>query len=222
MRSLAIYFLLICTPIAALAQADSSTTSRWSISTISTHLSQFEKWDAPVSTFSEYQYSNRLTLRLGMQVNFMLSKKVRLSTGGAYAIRDYAEEYKCLNCDILSTTPTEIRLRYFDIPLIASYTLKEGKISVHALGGFTNSFLVQAWRTYHYIDLRPDQTFVAEEYYKEYLLSAEIGVRSHLSLSKHFGIDAALSYSKPLFQPTFESNLTWSTLQSQLGLSYQF
>lgn len=222
MKKILFYIVLACTPLASMAQPDSVKTSRWTIGSSVTHLQSFYRWKAPPLNGASREFDSPLNARIAVEASFALSEKWTLSGGVGYANRDYTELYECVNCANLNLTPNAIRLRYIDLPVAASYLLKPGKFNVHASAGITTSFLTQAWRTYHYPDERGSQTFEANDAYQQVLLSADLGFHANFNLTDRWSVKAGATYSTPLYEPTIDYELTWSTLQSTLGFTYHF
>jgi hypothetical protein len=222
MKKFLFYIALTCIPLASMAQTDSVKTSRWTIGTSTTILKSSYRWKATNADGARYEFSSPYNLRIGLETNFALNEKWTLTGGLSYSKRDYSELYQCDNCASLNLNANTIRLRYVDIPISAGYQLKPGRFNVHATAGITTSFLAQAWRTYHYSDERVSQTFEANDSYQQVLLSGEVGFRANFKFTDSWSINARASYETPLYEPTIDYELMWSTFQAAFGFTYHF
>lgn len=219
--------LLICIVLASMglttqAQEDSAAMPRWVVGTMTNYDIISHRYNRTPLAESYYNYERAFNFTSGVQVQYWMKKNAFLRLGFAYSRKDYSEQYSCLECATEISYPTDIKLRYIDIPFTASYALRTGKLNVYAEGGMRGSFLVQAWKTYNYGELRPPQTFITSREYKSFLLSGIVGIRSNLLLGKKFSIDLGTAFTKPFYRPSTTRELNWSEFSIQTGVNYHF
>ncbi|MFK8059176.1 MAG: outer membrane beta-barrel protein [Polaribacter sp.] len=126
---------------------------------------------------------NKNNFNFGLVTNYLIQKKIKLSTGILFSNKDVTATYNCISCVHIGTfpgyPPEKIKQRFIVIPIAVNYELLKGKIRPVLNGGFKNNIKIKN-------DLK--------EQSKSYFLEAFVGASIHFNISKNLETGIGYNY----------------------------
>lgn len=157
---------------------------------------------------------------VGLVGRFPVTKKLDIGTGITYSQKDLKGTYYCESCDTYGPSPSQrLNLRFLEAPVFIQYNILNGKIKLHAQGGFTLSYLIS--KPDLWFGERPDLKASSTTYFNRPLSKLFIGLGTNIDLGKKINFQLTPTYNYSLNYLYKDTNLKMHSFGVALGLTYR-
>lgn len=176
---------------------------------------------APANENYEYDYTNKFSYGIGLDVWYGLNTDFFITTGVYQSFRKYMRKEICYDCANGFNYESEFRLNYLDIPLGTAYKIVNKRADFIVQGGFVASILEKAMENRNSIS-GSYYDYQVKYLYNKMLMGFQAGLGTNFNLTYRLSVGLTVNYRTYFTQVTNGIPVKWHGVSTVTGIYYKF